>query len=210
MIARSDRSPRSGRPAHRGVERITEAGTIRAGSKRARRFGRFGAGSAIRFPVAALFGERYIHIGDGSVIGPYSSLSAGVGPGDVPQCDPAVVIGSHTVIGKGSDIVGQIASRSATTCGRARTCTSPTPTTDTKTSRCRPASSSPPASRSRSKTAAWLGTGVVVLPGASIGRHSVIGARAVVIGEIPPFSVAVGNPARVVRQYIDGEWRSVD
>ena len=43
----------------------------------------------------------------------------------------------------------------------------------------------------------WLGHGTVVLPGAHIGRHVVIGANSVVTGEIPDFSVAAGAPARV-------------
>ena len=46
----------------------------------------------------------------------------------------------------------------------------------------------------------WLGTRAIVLPGAKIGDGSIIGAGAVVMGEIPPMSVAVGAPARVVRQ----------
>jgi acetyltransferase-like isoleucine patch superfamily enzyme len=45
----------------------------------------------------------------------------------------------------------------------------------------------------------WLGSGVTVLPGATIGSHSVIGAGAVVTGPIPPNSLAVGVPARVIR-----------
>jgi maltose O-acetyltransferase len=45
----------------------------------------------------------------------------------------------------------------------------------------------------------WLGARVTVLPGSHIGRGSVIGAHAVVSGEIPPDSLAVGVPARVVR-----------
>jgi acetyltransferase-like isoleucine patch superfamily enzyme len=45
----------------------------------------------------------------------------------------------------------------------------------------------------------WLGHGTVVLPGAQIGRHVVIGANSVVTGSIPDYSVAVGAPARVVR-----------
>lgn len=46
----------------------------------------------------------------------------------------------------------------------------------------------------------WLGTNVVVLPGVTIGRGAVIGAGAVVTQDIPPFSVAVGVPARVIRK----------
>ena len=46
----------------------------------------------------------------------------------------------------------------------------------------------------------WLGTGAIVLPGVRIGRGSIIGAGAVVTKDIPPFSIAVGVPARVIRQ----------
>jgi acetyltransferase-like isoleucine patch superfamily enzyme len=46
----------------------------------------------------------------------------------------------------------------------------------------------------------WLGHGTVVLPGATIGRHVVIGANSVVRGDIPDFTVAAGNPARVLRR----------
>ncbi|MFG3101929.1 sugar O-acetyltransferase [Streptomyces sp. NPDC048182] len=45
----------------------------------------------------------------------------------------------------------------------------------------------------------WLGGGVIVCPGVSIGDNSVIGAGAVVTRDIPPNVVAVGNPARPVR-----------
>lgn len=48
---------------------------------------------------------------------------------------------------------------------------------------------------------AWLGQNVVVLPGVTIGQHAVIGANSVVNSSIPDFSVAVGAPARVVKQY---------
>jgi acetyltransferase-like isoleucine patch superfamily enzyme len=45
----------------------------------------------------------------------------------------------------------------------------------------------------------WLGAGVIVLDGVSIGKGSIIGAGSVVTGDIPPYAVAVGVPARVVR-----------
>ena len=47
---------------------------------------------------------------------------------------------------------------------------------------------------------AWIGAGATVLRGVRIGRGSVIGAASVVTQDVPPFSVVVGNPARVVRQ----------
>ncbi len=45
----------------------------------------------------------------------------------------------------------------------------------------------------------WLGGGVIVCPGVTIGENSVVGAGAVVTRDVPPNSLAVGNPARVVR-----------
>jgi len=53
----------------------------------------------------------------------------------------------------------------------------------------------------------WLGRGVTVLRGVDIGRGSVIGAHAVVTRDIPPYSVAVGAPARVVRSRLAAEPR---
>ncbi len=46
----------------------------------------------------------------------------------------------------------------------------------------------------------WLGAGVIVLDGVTIGRGSVIAAGSVVTRSIPPFSVAAGVPARVLRR----------
>ncbi len=45
----------------------------------------------------------------------------------------------------------------------------------------------------------WIGRRVIILPGVTIGSSSIIGAGAVVAKDIPPYSVAVGNPARVIK-----------
>lgn len=47
----------------------------------------------------------------------------------------------------------------------------------------------------------WIGEGVAILPGTKIGDGSIIGAHAVVKGEVPPYSIAVGAPARIVKKY---------
>ncbi|WP_179646665.1 sugar O-acetyltransferase [Spinactinospora alkalitolerans] len=47
---------------------------------------------------------------------------------------------------------------------------------------------------------AWLGGGVIVCPGVTIGANTVVGAGAVVTRDLPADVVAVGNPARVVRE----------
>ena len=49
---------------------------------------------------------------------------------------------------------------------------------------------------------AWLGEFVAVMPGVTIGRGSIIGANSVVTKDIPPYSIAVGAPAKVVKRYI--------
>ncbi|MEV7225682.1 sugar O-acetyltransferase [Polymorphospora sp. NPDC051019] len=46
----------------------------------------------------------------------------------------------------------------------------------------------------------WLGSGAIVLPGVTIGENTVVGAGAVVTRDLPANVVAVGNPARVVRE----------
>jgi maltose O-acetyltransferase len=46
----------------------------------------------------------------------------------------------------------------------------------------------------------WLGGGAIVMPGITIGENTAVGAGAVVTRDLPPNVVAVGNPARVVRQ----------
>ncbi len=46
----------------------------------------------------------------------------------------------------------------------------------------------------------WLGGGVIVLPGVSIGENTVVGAGAVVTRDLPANVIAVGNPARIVRE----------
>lgn len=47
----------------------------------------------------------------------------------------------------------------------------------------------------------WIGANVVITAGVTIGRHSVVAGGAVVTKNIPPYCVAVGNPAKVIKQY---------
>ncbi len=170
-------------------------------SRRARRFGAFGAGSGILFPTVAVYGEPYIRIGADVIVGPYCSLSAGVMPGHVPDRDPVVTIGDRVLIGKGSGVVGH---RSITigdgvftghhvyitdanhgyedvheTIGRQFAPPRPVVV----------------------GAGSWLGHGSIVLPGATVGEHVAVGAGSVVTGELASYSVAVGNPARVIRCY---------
>lgn len=47
----------------------------------------------------------------------------------------------------------------------------------------------------------WIGANAVITAGVTIGKHSVVAGGAVVTKDIPPYCVAVGNPARVVKKY---------
>ncbi len=47
----------------------------------------------------------------------------------------------------------------------------------------------------------WIGEKVCVLPGVSIGKKCIIGAGSVVTKSIPDYSIAVGNPARIIKKY---------
>lgn len=58
----------------------------------------------------------------------------------------------------------------------------------------------PPARPVRIGRGAWIGTRVIILPGVHIGEGSVIGAGSIVTRDVPPFSIAAGNPARVLRK----------
>ena len=49
----------------------------------------------------------------------------------------------------------------------------------------------------------WLGGGVIVGPGVTIGHNTVVGTGAVVVRDLPPNVVAVGNPARAIRTFED-------
>lgn len=57
----------------------------------------------------------------------------------------------------------------------------------------------------------WIGEFCTVLPGVTIGRGSIIGSHTTVTHDIPPGSIAVGSPARVVKQWDEasGTWKKV-
>lgn len=55
------------------------------------------------------------------------------------------------------------------------------------------------------KENAWIGSGVIVMPGVTIGENTVIGAGGIVTKDIPANVVAVGNPCRVLREITDDD-----
>jgi acetyltransferase-like isoleucine patch superfamily enzyme len=174
----------------------------------AKRFGAFGEGSVLCFPPGTVYNERYIRIGRGTMIGPYVTLSAGIAPGQRMLTDPVVRIGDRVVLGRGSHVVGHLAIEIGDDVQTGPYCY----VTDQNhgyEELGEPIGTQRPSEAPVSIGAgSWLGAGVVVLPGAQIGRHVVVGAGSVVTGDLPDNCVAVGAPARVVRSYHEGEgWR---
>ena len=184
---------------HRAWEAVQRHGAIGPTTRRGRRFGAFGTGSVICFPPAALMNERYIRIGTGTMIGPGVTLSAGMVPGQRCVSDPVVSIGDRCLIGAGSGIVGHLSIEidDDVWTGHHVYVTDQNHGYEDLD---RPISvQHQPEAPVHIGAGSWIGHGSVVLPGARIGRHVVIGANSVVKGEIPDDCIAAGSPARVVR-----------
>ena len=47
----------------------------------------------------------------------------------------------------------------------------------------------------------WIGINVVIIGDVHVGKNCVIGANSIVINDIPDYSVAVGNPAKIIKKY---------
>lgn len=186
-------------------DRLSVIASVGPKSRRGRRFGAFGEGSIICFPVTSLMNERFIEIGENTMIGPHVALSAGMAPGQECLSQPVVRIGDRCLIGRGSGIVGHfsIDIGDDVWTGHHVYITDQNHGYDNVDI---PISQqSMPEKPVRIGSGSWLGHGTVVLPGADIGEHVVIGANSVVTGSIPSFSVAVGAPARVVKSMSDAD-----
>lgn len=193
---------------HRSWAAFCRLGAIVPGDDQARLFGRFGPSSCIAFPQGAMFGLQWIHIGEGTLIGPHVTLSAGMAPGQQMVTNPVVRVGDRCLIGRGSSIVGHLSIEIGDDVW-----TGPyVYITDQNHSYADP---DVPIGRQMPRNApvrigpgSWLGTGAVVLPGACIGRNVVIAAGSVVRGTVPDHCVVAGVPARVVRAYVpDVGWQ---
>ena len=173
----------------------------------ARRFGSFGSGTCISWPPGYLFGERWIHLGEATLVGSHVTLSAGMVPGQQMVTDPVVRIGDRCLIGRGSAIVGHLSIDIGDDVftGMNVYITDQNPGYEDLDM---PIGTQLPSEDPVVIGAdSWIGSGAVILPGARIGRHVVVGANSVVRGEIPDYSVVVGSPGRVVRRHDGTAWR---
>ena len=187
------------RAVHWAFQTAQRAGMVTAQTPAGRKFAAFGRGSMAAFPPGSVFGERWITVGEGTLIGAQVSLSAGMVPGQDLGPVPVLRIGDRCVIGRGSHIVAHhsLIIEDDVFTGPYVYITDQNHGYDDP--RLPISKQSQPERPVIIGDGSWLGHGTVVLPGAHIGRHVVIGANSVVTGEIPDFSVAAGAPARVIR-----------
>jgi acetyltransferase-like isoleucine patch superfamily enzyme len=182
-----------------------EIGAIGPEDEPARRFHHFGRGSALLWPQGVLYNERYLSIGEGTMVGPNTAVTAGMAPGQqMPSC-PVVTIGDRCIIGRGSHIIGHwsIELGDDIQTGPYVYITDQNHTYEDPNA---PIGRQWPVEAPvKIGSGSWLGANVVILPGTTLGVNTVVAAGAVVSGEFEDHCVLGGVPARVLRRYVAGE-----
>ena len=173
----------------------------------ARRFGSFGSGTCISWPTGYVFGERWIHLGEDTLVGSHVTLSAGMVPGQQMVTDPVVRIGDRCLIGRGSAIVGHLSIDIGDDVFTGMNVYITDQNHGYEDLDMPIGTQLPSEDPVVIGADSWIGSGAVILPGARIGRHVVVGANSVVRGEIPDYSVVVGSPGRVVRRHDGTAWQ---
>jgi carbonic anhydrase/acetyltransferase-like protein (isoleucine patch superfamily) len=190
----------SGEGVHRAWDLAVELGAIGPDTRRGRRFGFMGANSVICFPPNTLFNEQFIHIGAGTMFGPQATLSAGMVPGQDMITNPVVSVGDRCLFGKGTGIVGHLRIEVGDDVWTGHHVYITDQNHGYEDLDLPISKQVMPERPVKIGSGSWLGHGTVVLPGAQIGRHVVVGANSVVTGTLPDNCIAAGVPARVIKQ----------
>ncbi|MEB8338439.1 GDSL-type esterase/lipase family protein [Streptomyces endophyticus] len=176
-------------------------GALTGEAPEANRFAYFGPGVRIGFPGGCRYGEPWISLGDGTLVGSQVTLTAGLLPGLDLGPDLVLRVGSGCVVGRGTHIV---AHESITVGDRVFIAPNVYITDQNHgyTDPHHPIGTQPPHNRPVSiGDGCWIGTGAVILPGARLGRNVAVAAGAVVRGTFPDHCLIGGVPARVLRGY---------
>lgn len=198
----------AGEIMRRTWEAAADVATITTGDVRARRFFAFGHQTSVCFPSAALHGLDRISIGSFTMVGPYSTLSAGA-PFDPPPSaqatEPMLVIGDGCLLGRNSTVVAhhRIEIEDAVWMGdgvfisdQNHDWGDPDLPIGAQAQEPRPV---------RIGSASWIGHGAMILAGSDIGRRVVVAAGAVVTGHVPDHSIVAGIPARIIGSTREGQ-----
>lgn len=192
------------RSVHAVWQWVERVGDIAPGTDLADRFGAFGDGSCLAFPLATVVNPSAIHVGRGTLIGKYSTLSVGYGPTQVTLPERGLVIGDRCVLGArvcvtahesitiGDDVwFGQDVFVSDASHGYQ----DPDVPVGQQFGAHQPV---------RIGSGSWIGHGAMILPGTTIGRNVVVAAGSVVRGDVEDHAVVGGVPARVIRRLEPG------
>ena len=172
----------------------------------ARRYKRFGQGSIINWPTGNMYGERWISIGDDTMIAGQVTLSAGMMPGQEMMTDPVVIIGDRCLIGRGSAIVGHYRIDIGDDVFTGMNVYITDQNHGYEDIEAPIGIQDPEDDPVVIGSGSWIGSGAVVLPGARLGKNCVVAANSVVRGEFPSYSVVAGVPAKVVRLHNGAGW----
>ena len=191
----------------RGVSSmLNRTASIGPNDHAARFYKHFGRGSIINWPTGNMYGERWISIGEDTMIAADVTLSAGMVPNQEMMTDPVVIIGDRCLIGRGSAIVGHyridigddvFTGMNVYITDQNHGYEDPDTPIGIQDPQDDPVVIG---------DGSWIGSGAVVLPGARIGKHCVVAANSVVRGTFPSHSVIAGVPAKVVRAYDGTKW----
>ncbi len=180
---------------------VNDVATVGPDDPYARRFYYFGQRAALMAPQGVVYNERYLSIGDDTLIGPNVCLTAGINGDQEMISSPVISIGRRCVIGRGSHLVGHW----SIVLGDEIQTGPYVYITDQNHSYEEPDAAigwqRPTEAAVRIGSGSWLGANAVILPGTTLGPHTVVAAGAVVRGTFPGHVVLGGVPARVLRHY---------
>jgi acetyltransferase-like isoleucine patch superfamily enzyme len=178
-----------------------EVATVGPDDRYAKSFHYFGRGAALMAPQGVIYNERYLSIGDDTLIGPNVCLTAGIAPDQPMLATPTVAIGRKCIIGRGSHIVGHwsiVLGDEIQTGPYVYITDQNHGYEDLDT----PVGWQAPKEAAVSiGSGSWLGANVVILPGTTLGRNTVVAAGAVVRGEFADHVVLGGVPAKVLKHH---------
>ena len=132
---------------------------------------------------------RKFSLGDYSVVESYACINNAVGD---------VMIGDHTRIGLHNTIIGPVTIGSHVNLAQGITITALNHNFENSKKRIDEQGVSTSAVVIEDDI--WIGANAVILPGVTIGHHSVVAAGAVVTKDVPPHSLVAGVPAKVIKQ----------
>jgi acetyltransferase-like isoleucine patch superfamily enzyme len=180
---------------------LNEVATVGPDDNYSKEFHYFGRHAALMAPLGVIYNERYLSIGDETLIGPNVCLTAGINGDQVMLASPTVLIGRKCVIGRGSHIIGHWSIELGDEIQ-----TGPyvyiTDQNHSYEATDEPVGWQQPTEGAvKIGSGSWLGANVVILPGTTLGRNTTVAAGAVVRGTFPDHVVLGGVPAKVLRHY---------